>query len=341
MAKKNPFVEKLEKAAKSYLSDIAGIGASPRTIENYTKRLSYFIEFYASQNPTEDPKAEDCRAWRDSLFARELKASTVRQFLCELRYFFSWCCDSELGEERIYSRNPVTKRMLPKVEKRPYDIVLSDEDVKKLWENKSPCGAATHTWARNYAIIILLLTSEIRNGELLDLTPADINFEYGELIVERGKGNKFRCIDVPEIALTAIKIYLASGLRPDYATNSDPLFGTEAEHKMRGERNSCRWHRGTTAWLSALVERHIRNVTGVSGVRSHALRHVGARLDLNSGMRAEALQAKLGHASLPTTQIYSDKLMSRRGRLSAAEVMAAREAQAEENRRLYAAMGVA
>ena len=83
--------------------------------------------------------------------------------------------------------------------------------------------------------------------------------------------------------------------------------------------------------ISSLVERHVRTVTGVEGVTSHDLRHVGARLDLNNGMRLEELQAKLGHSSYDTTQIYSGRLTARRGQQKAREVFAERERQAEKN----------
>jgi len=43
------------------------------------------------------------------------------------------------------------------------------------------------------------------------------------------------------------------------------------------------------------VESHVRAVTGVPDIRSHDLRHVGARIDLNAGMKQEELQSKLGH----------------------------------------------
>jgi len=79
------------------------------------------------------------------------------------------------------------------------------------------------------------------------------------------------------------------------------------------------------------VERHVRSVTGVPDIRSHDLRHVGSRLDLNSGMPENELQAKLGHASPITTQRYSGRLMDRSGRKSAKKVFAERDLQAKRS----------
>ena len=66
-------------------------------------------------------------------------------------------------------------------------------------------------------------------------------------------------------------------------------------------------------------------------IRHHDLRHVGSRLDLNSGMPENELQAKLGHASPITTQRYSGRLMDRSGRKSAKKVFAERDLQAKRS----------
>ena len=85
------------------------------------------------------------------------------------------------------------------------------------------------------------------------------------------------------------------------------------------------------------MERHVKAVTGVPNIRTHDLRHVGARLDLNSGMAQEELQAKLGHASPAITQVYSGKLMGKAGKKSAVLVLEARDRQAEINEGLLSA----
>ena len=66
-------------------------------------------------------------------------------------------------------------------------------------------------------------------------------------------------------------------------------------------------------------------------IRSHDLRHVGARLDLNSGMSFEELQAKLGHESVIVTQLYSGKLTSRKSRKKTKQVQMEKDRQAQRN----------
>lgn len=333
-------IEKLKNAIEDYLSNIRATVSSQQTVTNYSKHLRYFYDFYANKYKGkenecgEDVTASDIKDYRDSLIESGKKSSTIKRYLGDLSYFFSYASDEVFGDERWFTRNPVSKRLYPQTkaeDKRPYDIILSDEQIALLLENKPYDPVVARNWARNYAIVILLLTSEIRNGELLDLKLKDVDLENGEMIIERGKGNKYRVVDLSPIAITALGLYIASGIRPRDCDENDYLFGTTASHEFGAKRNAEPWHRGTTAWLSQLVERHIRSITGVGSVRTHDLRHIGARIDLNAGMRAEALQSKLGHSSITTTQIYSGRLNAKRGRMSAMEILRRMDEQALSN----------
>ena len=214
---------------------------------------------------------------------------------------------------------------------------MSDSDIKKLWANE-PGAKTDKLWARNYAIITLLLDSKIRNSELLDLRLSDIHFAdeedpYDYLIVNKGKGDKYREVDLTEISASAIKLYLKSGLRPDYAADDDYLFGTTAEQKFGGcSSGFAKWHRGNRNWLSQLVERHVENVTGKSGFRTHSMRHNGAIIELNSGASMEEIQAELGHSSVQTTHVYAGRLKSKRHRMNIADIYTVRDEWAKKNK---------
>lgn len=321
-------------ATDAYLKNCAATGLSPRTVANYTRTIVDFMNFYIDSKENYNPPsyATIC-LWRDSLLERGCSAVTVREYLIRIHNFFEFASDPACGG--WYAQNPVSKRLIPstrKEMKRPYDELLSDSDILKLWRNDRPRNAKACLWARNYAIVILLLTTELRNAELLHLTPADLRWDEGEIFVEYGKGNKFRRVDFPAIAQTAVQLYLASGIRPNDLPDSAPLFGTTREKGVYGNgKRDCAWSAGSSAWLSSLVECHVRSVTGVPNIRTHDLRHVGARIDLNSGMEQAALQAKLGHASPNTTQLYSGKVMGKAGKRSAVLVMEARDRQAQIN----------
>ena len=344
MAEDNTYVDVFDGFVKEYISDLKHNDMSEKTVRNYQKRLGYFREFWVKTDPQSSPTASNIRAWRDSMLDSGLSKSTVRQYMTELNGFFEFATDEEIVGEGAYKSNPISKKLYPRRtndEKKPYEKVLDAEDLKALWQNVKQKGV-DKLWARNYAIVTLLLDGKIRNSELLDLTLSDIHFAeeeepYDYLVVRKGKGGKYREVDLNEISVSALKIYLKSDIRPKNISDDDYLFGTTAEHKFGGtSTGNAEWHKGTTAWLSKLVEKHVRDVTGKSGFRSHSMRHNGSIMELNNGTSLETLQSELGHSSITTTEIYAGRLQSRRNRIKIKEVIAERDKWAEINNEMLA-----
>jgi len=335
----NKYVEKLDRALDYYLKECACLNLSELTVNNYRTSLYRFRNFWAAQGDIQsDPTAADIRAWRDSLNASGLAKTSIRQHLTRLKAFFEFCVEDEPA---IFEHNPVTKKLFPKLtdEDRPeYDHVLTPDDLMKLWENKRPYNFPKKMWARNYAMVMLLLDGKIRNAELLNLRLSDIDFEYNEVRI-LGKGRKLRYVTLSDIAISAIKLYLKFGTRPDYCTDDDYLFGntsSRGEFKANVRAGNEPWHQGTRQWLSDIVERHVEMITGKHGFRSHAMRHSGSVLDLNSGVRMERLQSELGHSSITTTEIYAGRLPSVRRSVGFQEAAKARDEWAKKNMEMLA-----
>lgn len=342
MARISPAVQKYLDASDFYLRSLEESGATAKTINHYASMIEAFRQFWEDRLTQThvvqgDPSVSDFIAWKADMAHKGLTLNTIRQYLSALDRLFEFTSDPELGEYRFYESNPVAKRLIPTIKKesaRPYDMILSGEEVAMLWDSTPSKNERTsHFWARNYAMVILLLSTGLRNAELLALRPRDISWEYEEIAVEHGKGNKFRMVDFPVIAQTAVKMYLKSGLRPAHLTDDDYLFGTQNGKIRSGKAplDPNSWELGTRQWLSGIVERHVKAVTGIPGVKSHDLRHIAARLDLNNGMSIEELQSKLGHSDVQTTQIYSGKILARRKRLADIAAYAERDTQARIN----------
>ena len=328
-------IEKFGYYVAQYLDDVKHSNKSMQTVNNYAKAFKQFTEYWREYGDiNEEPRTPLFRAWRNYMDDKGLKVSTIKAYLMALHIFFSYYEDEEDADgELVYGGcNPVSKKLYPKQEKRPYDVILSDENVAKLWANIPPTHRQKAFWARNYAIVTLLLTSKIRNAELLNLRYKDINLDDKYLVVERGKGGYFRIVDIPDIAVYALKIYLASSLYPTGLKDDDYLFGTMADESGLGKTNI--WHKGTSQWLSSLVERSVFSVTGVHDVRSHDLRHIGARIDLQMGLSKEQIQQALGHHSISITERYSGDLEARMGRESAQKIFAARDYWTNKNKEM-------
>ena len=342
MARMSPAMQKYLDASDFYLRSLEESGTMEKTISHYATIIEMFRQFWEERitqthRAQDDPGVSDIIAWKSELSHRGLSLNTIRQYLTALDRLFEFTSDPELGEYRFYETNPVASRLIPDIKKemaRPYDMILSGEEVALLWDSTPQKNQrSTNMWTRNYAMVILLLSTGLRNAELLSLRPRDISWEYGEIAVEHGKGDKFRMVDFPLIAQTAVQLYLESGIRPFHLTDDDYLFGTQhgTGEKGKSSLDPDSWNRGSRQWLSGIVDRHIKAVTGVGGVKSHDLRHIAARLDLNNGMPIEELQSKLGHSSVQTTQIYSGRIMARRKRLADIDAYTERDAQARRN----------
>lgn len=323
-------IKNYDNAVKAYLREVRQTGMSEQTITNYRGCLERFRAFWVETEPADEPKPEDIRNFRDKLLDEGLKAKTVKQYLVELKTFFTLASDPDFG---YFSRNPVGMKAFPKItdaDDRIYDKILPPEDIEKLWRNSRPAGAMY--WERNYAMVTLLLDGKIRNSELLDMKLSDIDFEEKEVIIPKGKGKKRRWVRLSDITITAIKLYLLSGIRPEGLSDTDLLFGTTAAKEYgKGRRDVGEWRRGTRQWLSKIVEQHVANVTGKHGFRSHSLRHNGAVLDLQTSKSKEEIQAQLGHSSIVTTELYTDRLKSARHSRHYREALEARDICAREN----------
>lgn len=351
MARYSPQAKTMEDAIASYMENVIAIGRSPHTIEQSARVLNNFYDFYVATNIDgmkkdkwnfHDPTFTTIQAYRDHLRDTGLANSSISQYLKKLNAFFEYASDPSIA---FFEANPVSKRLRPDMsreDKRPYDLPLTNEQISLLWSAEKPAryGIPVRNWEKSYAIVILLITSKIRNAELLALTPKDLDWEIGEVIVEHGKGNKYRAAPFTEIAQQAIKMYLASGLRPATATDDDPLFGTMRDNEFSTGANTHGFHKGSRQWLSKIVEHHVYLVTGVHNVRSHDLRHLGAYIDLNTGKPIEELQAELGHSSPTTTQIYSGRLTGRRNRGSIKLAMEEQQYQIERNNAILQAKAV-
>ncbi len=284
-------VERLEAASAAWLRDLEEQGRSLHTITGYALTVRDFIESFAIEedNPSA-PSYADVLLWTQTFDARGLTQRTRQQYLVRLRAFFDWAC-----EHGWYQANPVLKRLIPTVSDLPPAeyVALHDWQLQRLYAFNRPENAKAATYPRNYAIVILLLTTELRNAELLHLTPAALRWSDNQIIVSCGKSGSIRRVAFPELAQSAVRLYLASGIRPQDLPDTAPLFGTTSKKGVFGTRErDGAWTVGSSAWLSALVMRHVKAVTGVSGVRCEDLRHIGRGAESLSLEETRARQAR-------------------------------------------------
>lgn len=284
-------VEQLEAASAAWLRDLEVHGASPNTLKGYSLTAEDFICFFADEEDAGVPSYAEVLLWAQTFDRRGLTLRTQQQYLIRLRAFFNWAV-----EHGWYATNPVLDRLIPTVSDLPPAeyVALHDWQLQRLYTFNRPQNAKATTYPRNYAIVIMLLTTDLRNNELLHLTPAALHWSDNQIFVSCGKSGSVRRVAFPELAQSAVRLYLASGLRPKDLPDTTPLFGTTSEKGTFGAQNrSCPWSAGSSTWLSALVERHVKAVTFVPGVRCRELRYAAVQAESASLAEARARQARL------------------------------------------------
>ncbi|MDX1622088.1 MAG: tyrosine-type recombinase/integrase [Nitriliruptorales bacterium] len=154
----------------------------------------------------------------------------------------------------------------------------------------APTGADARA-LRDRAMLELLYGAGLRISELTSLDVDDLD-RADQLVRVRGKGDKERIVPYGGGAADALDHWLVRG-RPQLATSSPALFVN-----TRGKRL-------TRQGVWKLVRGHAARVGLEDVVTPHALRHSYATHLLDGGADVRAVQELLGHASVTTTQIYT------------------------------------
>jgi integrase/recombinase XerC len=266
--------------------------ASGNTLQSYERDVRQFIGFlkgHLGHAPCLGDLAQlNAKTVRAFLSARRKSGAVSRSLsrtLSALRMFFRW-----LEAQEMLRNRTVAQVALPKV---PHSVPkpLNRETAAEVVGAASTVAAEDWIALRDKAVLLLLYGCGLRISEALSLTPRDAPGQGRDVMHIMGKGGKERMVPVLPIVSEAIEAYAAScpfPLVPD-----GPLFVG-----ARGGPLSPR--------LIQLAMARLREELGLPETATpHALRHSFATHLLSSGADLRQIQELLGHASLSTTQIYT------------------------------------
>lgn len=292
-------IQRVEKAIKAYLASCKANGLSAGTIANYERITKKYMDFLRD-NEYDEASIASVNDWKISLSEANVKITTINLYMGILKSFFEWSSEMEMID-----KSPVIPVVMPSrkavntEKKKAYKHLLEEEDFRRILNGDKPKYIPEIKWKRNKAILVMLMTTALRNSELRDLRMRDLNFEEGTVKVEKGKGNKERLAAFPKVTQDVVKEYLESGYRPNNLGQDDFVFGTNEDGN---------WNQFDRFTLSQLVERNIRLATGKDGYRSHSCRHFAATFYFDRGVDLQSISEVLGHSNLQTSQIYIEKL---------------------------------
>jgi integrase/recombinase XerC len=269
--------------------------ASPHTLRAYGDDLSRFLTFLRGhlggtihQRALAQVKPADIRAFITDRRADGLGARGIQRALAAIRSFYRWLAREEILDNSAPRavRTPRVKRGLP----RP----LSEGDAARLIDE---AGGHNVEWlaARDVALLTLLYGVGLRISEGLSLKRGDV--PLGRTLSILGKGRKERSVPVLPLVAEAIALYETK--IPFTGGREAPLF-LSRRGKPMGPREA------------QMLMQKLRGRLGLSEKATpHALRHSFATHLLANGGDLRSVQELLGHASLSTTQTYTEVETSR------------------------------
>ena len=269
---------------------------SPKTLEAYQRDAGQFLAFLA-QHQGRAPSlkdlakltTQDVRAFMAARRAAGIGSRSLMRGLAGARSFARFLERNGKGKVAALTavRAPKVSKTLPKP--------LAAKAARQLTETDLRAGEERAPWilARDAAALALLYGSGLRISEALSLTIGDVaTAEKSGALIVAGKGGKSRMVPVLSQVVDLIKQYLL--LRPLKLAGNAPLFVG-----ARGGPLSPR--------ILQLTMERLRGALGLPATATpHALRHSFATHLLARGGDLRAIQELLGHASLSTTQIYTE-----------------------------------
>jgi len=284
----------ITKSLEMFLVDQELKGNSDKTISNYRKYVTYFIDFIGEDKTTYDISLPILNSYHLSMKNKvryqghpyrseggKISSTTLQTYIRQLRAYLSW-----LYEEGYIETNFVEKFRLPKAEKKLVSI-LTDEEIDKLL---SKYKKNTEMSVRNACIIALMLDSGLRISEVVGLEYDNV-FLTQNILKVYGKGHKERTVPIGIYTKKMLYKYMTNfRSMPEYDTKS--LFINKNKEPL------------TYDSVKMLFSRLSKSLD-IDRLHPHLLRHTFATQYLINGGDTFSLQQILGHTSLEMVRRYS------------------------------------
>lgn len=284
---------------------------SLRTEQAYVHWIKRFILFHGKRHPQSLGEREITAFLTHLAVRRNVAASTQNQALSAILFLYKQVLKHELD----WLDSVVRAKRPPRL-----PTVLTATETQTL---------LSHLDGTNRLIAELMYGTGMRLMECLRLRVKDIEFDYRQITVRGGKGDKDRVTVLPEKTIPALRqqlvharqlheldiregfgeVYLPFALARKYpnggrewgwqfvfparSRSTDPYDGTIRRHHVY-EKN-----------VQRALKQAARDTGLVKPVSSHTLRHSFATHLLERGHDIRTIQELLGHKDVKTTMIYT------------------------------------
>lgn len=261
------------------------LDASEKTVQTYTRALRQFFKFLYENNITQ-PQRADVLAFRDNLKDKGRKPTTIKSYIVAVRLFFQWT-----NQEGLYPNiaEKIKGAKLDQAHKKDY---LTVDQIKDVLNN---IDTSTLTGARDYAIIVLMVTGGLRTIEVSRADMDDMrNVGNSPALYIQGKGRE----EKTEYVKLPLQVFKAIGRYREMLEKQYDVLFVSTSNNNKGQRL-------TTRSISGIVKKRLKEAGYTSNrLTAHSLRHTAGTLNLMNGGTLEETQQLLRHSNINTTMIY-------------------------------------
>jgi integrase/recombinase XerC/integrase/recombinase XerD len=288
------------KTVLEYLTQIASTkNLSDKTIKAYRSDFGDFFRYLGTSHALGKVTTDTIYGYIAALSARHLADTTVRRKIISLRLLFTY-----LHQQKHITRNPFAAVKFTFKKERRLPKTLTVKETRALLKTIVGCKtAAATTYAtfattRDLCLIDLITSTGMRIGEASNIRLSDIVLSERVILIH-GKGRKQRLI------------YLSC---PDTLANLKQWLAVRKAHNV-----GCpylfvnKYHQQLSIFGIENVFKKYKMLSNINGSATpHYLRHTFATNLLSNGADLRSVQEILGHASVATTEIYTEVTIARK-----------------------------
>jgi integron integrase len=287
---------------------------SIHTERTYSSWIKQFVKYHKMQDKSElsvdsERKVESFLSFL--AMERNVSVSTQNQAMNALVFLYKKVLDQPL-EKTVDAVRSTKNKQIP--------VVLTAEEVKLV---------ITLLEGVPQLMVKLLYGSGLRISEVLRLRVQDVDFDYKQITVRSGKGNKDRVTMFSNSLMPQLKshllrvklihdndlesgfgtVYLPNALSRKYP-NANKTWGWQYVFPARNlsvdpRSGITQRHHADQSVVNKAIKTAVKKLNIAKRVSAHTFRHSFATHLLQRGTDIRTIQALLGHNDLETTMIYT------------------------------------
>ena len=261
--------------------------SSPSTVNVRFYELRLFREYMEQEfavNELQEVKMHQLRNYITHLHGAGYQPVSLANTISTLRALYDFALD-----RGAITTDLAQRLKKPQVDKKEVEH-FTWEEVESLFLAVLPGG----NYLRDLCLLLILYYCGLRVEELSRIRKSDLNDDFSELYVEKGKGDKSRLLPVHPFLQRTLRLYMETGLKENMKISASPFL---FPGKSNGPLSKDRIYR---------IVRECGARTGIEKrVSPHIFRHSFVTHLHQKGVDINCLAQLLGHVNIEKTAVYT------------------------------------